>query len=80
MAAAAHLLRRNAVAEWRRKSPRTLVRCCERTHFLISPQNRRTNQTRSLAFQLDAFLDGLITTPEAPFSPRSNSTACSEAY
>jgi integrase len=67
MAAAAHLLRRNAVYYWRRKVPIKLVDRQNRTHLLISLRTWSPTQARSLAVQLDAFLDDLMTMPEARF-------------
>jgi hypothetical protein len=67
MAAAAHFLRRNAVYYWRRKVPMALVDCQNRTHLLISLRTWSPAHARSLAVQLDAFLDDLITMPEARF-------------
>jgi hypothetical protein len=65
MASAAHLLRRNAVYYWRRKVPKALVACENQSHFLISLRTWSPAQARSLAIQLDAFLDEMITMPEA---------------
>ena len=71
MAAAAHLLRRNAVYYWRRKIPAALVVCANRSHLLLSLRTCDPNQARSLAAQLDALLDDVTTMPEAPFLTRA---------
>ena len=65
MAVAAHLLRRNAVYYWRRTIPVALVACTNRSHLLISLRTWCPAQTRSLAVQLDASLDQLLTMPDA---------------
>ena len=71
MAAVAHVLRRDAVYYWRRKVPTALVDCRNRTHLLTSLRTWSPTQARSFAVQLDAFLDDLITMPEARFRTKA---------
>ena len=65
MAAGSHLLRRDDVYYWRRKTPVALVQCRDRRHLFMSLRTWSPIHARQLAVQLDAFLDDLTMMPDA---------------